>query len=662
MMEKFSAKYILLLMIVIVSRVTCFCQAAPPDSLIKKLHAATDDSVKVRTMLDIGEAIEEERPKESFNYYNQALKLATRINHNRLMLSSMVDIGISHIENNELDDALKTFEKSLPLARTINDTGKIAAVLGNIGNVYLHQSDRVKAIEYYLQAATLLENASNQDKLPVLYSNLCNLFDTQKEFDKSVEYGKRAIELSKRVGDRYAETNAHINISSAYSHLNQPEKALAELNEALPIANGNNWLEQSSDIYNNIGDYYFQRKDYPKALENHLQAYNYTRQMGNLYHLCTACIHLAHLYHLTNQPEKAWKFINQADTLAKQVGSRVDLREMYMTRAEIENSRGEYKAAYQSLSKSVQINDSLFNVETAEKVAEVEERFQGEKKQKEILQLQNEKQIQTLSLKQKSTLNYFLIASLVALLVIGFTGYRNFRHRHALARQQDQLQQQRIRVLEKDQLLVATDAMLKAQEEERSRMAKDLHDGLGGMLSGVKFSLVNMKDHMLINKADSAVFDRSLDMLDTSIRELRRVAHNMMPEALVKFGLDEALKDYCNAINTANLMRLQYQSFGLEERMDQSVEIIVYRVIQELLNNALKHASATEALVQVMRRENRLSITVEDNGKGFDMRCLEYNKGAGWTNIYNRVNYLKGKIDLSAQPGKGVSVNIELIV
>jgi signal transduction histidine kinase len=251
---------------------------------------------------------------------------------------------------------------------------------------------------------------------------------------------------------------------------------------------------------------------------------------------------------------------------------------------------------------------------------------------------------------------------LAALLVIGFTGYRNFRHRHALARQQDQLQQQRIRVLEKDQLLVATDAMLKAQEEERSRMAKDLHDGLGGLLSGVKFSLVNMKDHMLINKADSAVFDRSLDMLDTSIRELRRVAHNMMPEALVKFGLDEALKDYCNAINTANLMRLQYQSFGLEERMDQSVEIIVYRVIQELLNNALKHASATEALVQVMRRENRLSITVEDNGKGFDMRCLEYNKGAGWTNIYNRVNYLKGKIDLSAQPGKGVSVNIELIV
>ena len=162
-MENFPAKYILLPMIVIASQVTCFCQAAPPDSLIKKLQAATEDSVKVRTMLDIGEAIEEERPKESFTYYNQALELATRINHNRLMLSSMVDIGISHIENNELYDALKTFEKSLPLAWTINDTGKIAAVLGNIGNVYLHKSDRVRAIEYYLQAATLLENASNQD-------------------------------------------------------------------------------------------------------------------------------------------------------------------------------------------------------------------------------------------------------------------------------------------------------------------------------------------------------------------------------------------------------------------------------------------------------------------------------------------------------------------
>src|SRR6185369_9687413 len=162
-MRKFPSIHILLLMIFIALQLPGFSQAEPPDSLIQKLQKAINDSVRVRTMLDIGEAIEEETPKLSFSYYTQALDLAKKINHNRLMLSSMVDIGISQIENNELDSALATFDKCLPLAWKINDTGKIAAVLGNIGNVYLHRNDRVNAIENYLKAAGLVEAAQNQE-------------------------------------------------------------------------------------------------------------------------------------------------------------------------------------------------------------------------------------------------------------------------------------------------------------------------------------------------------------------------------------------------------------------------------------------------------------------------------------------------------------------
>jgi two-component system NarL family sensor kinase len=194
------------------------------------------------------------------------------------------------------------------------------------------------------------------------------------------------------------------------------------------------------------------------------------------------------------------------------------------------------------------------------------------------------------------------------------------------------------------------------------RLAKDLHDGLGGMLSGVKFSLMNMKSNLIINHENVVTFERSLDMLDTSIQELRRVAHNMMPEALTKFGLDEALKDYCDNINKAQIVQVKYQSFGMDSRMDSSIEIIVYRIVQELFANIFKHAKATEVLVQLLREENRLSVTVEDNGKGFDVKSLDMNKGAGWANIRSRVEYLKGKLDLHSEEGKGTSVNIELNV
>ena len=209
---------------------------------------------------------------------------------------------------------------------------------------------------------------------------------------------------------------------------------------------------------------------------------------------------------------------------------------------------------------------------------------------------------------------------------------------------------------------MAVDSMLKGQEEERSRLAKDLHDGLGGLLSGVKFSLSNMKDNLIVTPDNMAVFERSLDMIDTSIKELRRVAHNMMPEMLVKFGLDEALKEYCNSINATKLLTVKYQSFGMKDRLENSSEIIIYRIVQELLNNVLKHAAASEVLVQLIREENRLNVLVEDNGKGFDTTLLENNKGAGWTNIRSRVDYLKGQLDIHSETGKGTSVTIEFNV
>jgi len=344
------------------------------------------------------------------------------------------------------------------------------------------------------------------------------------------------------------------------------------------------------------------------------------------------------------------------------VGARADLKEIYHTRAEIEQQLGNYKSANEYFSKTLILADSLFTAETSEKVADVEAKYQNEKKQQEILQLEKDKKIQSLSIKQKSTLNYILFGSLAALVIVGFLGYRNLRHRQLLSRQQDELQQQRIRELEKDRQLIAVDAMLKGQEEERSRLSKDLHDGLGGLLSGVKFSISNMKDNLIMTPDHMNVFERSLDMIDSSIKELRRVAHNMMPEMLTKFGLDEALKEYCNTINTAKLLTVKYQSMGMESRLEKTTEIIIYRIVQELLNNTMKHAAATEVFVQLIREGNRLNAIVEDNGKGFDAGLMENNKGAGLANIRSRVDYLKGRLDIHTEPGKGTLVNIEFNV
>ena len=158
-------------------------------------------------------------------------------------------------------------------------------------------------------------------------------------------------------------------------------------------------------------------------------------------------------------------------------------------------------------------------------------------------------------------------------------------------------------------------------------------------------------------------FERSMDMLDSSIKEMRRVAHNMMPEALVKFGLDTALKDFCNDINQSGALQVNYQPIGMENAViEQTTAITIYRIVQELINNTMKHAAAKTAIVQVTRSGGQLTITVEDDGAGFDTAILKQSKGIGWSNIQNRVDFLKGTLDVRSEKEKGTSVHIELNV
>jgi signal transduction histidine kinase len=170
-----------------------------------------------------------------------------------------------------------------------------------------------------------------------------------------------------------------------------------------------------------------------------------------------------------------------------------------------------------------------------------------------------------------------------------------------------------------------------------------------------------MKGNLIMTPDNAQAFERSMDMLDSSIKEMRRVAHNMMPEAVVKFGLDTALSDFCNDINQSGVIKVAYQSIGLSgtSTLSQTTAIAVYRIVQELLNNVIKHAVAKSVIVQVSKTNDDIAITVEDDGKGFDPAILKGSKGMGWNNIESRITYLKGKLDIQSEPGKGTSVLIE---
>lgn len=172
-----------------------------------------------------------------------------------------------------------------------------------------------------------------------------------------------------------------------------------------------------------------------------------------------------------------------------------------------------------------------------------------------------------------------------------------------------------------------------------------------------------MKENLIMTPANAQAFEHSIGMLDHSISEMRRVAHNLMPENLLKFGLDAAMRDFCSEMQLHGMLQVHYQSLGLKDKsMDQGLSVTVYRVTQELLNNIVKHAGATQAIVQIAATDSQLTITVEDNGKGLADETIKSAQGIGWKNIYSRVQYQKGTINIQSQPGKGTSVYIEFPV
>ena len=170
-----------------------------------------------------------------------------------------------------------------------------------------------------------------------------------------------------------------------------------------------------------------------------------------------------------------------------------------------------------------------------------------------------------------------------------------------------------------------------------------------------------MKQQFVLNGESVKAFEKSMAMLDESMSELRRIAHNMMPESLVKLSLNDALKDYCMYVTKNSTVVFDYQGIGLDDMdPENTIKTSIYRIIQELVNNILKHAGATNALVQIIWREGVIYITVEDNGTGFNTADVTMANGIGFKNTSSRVNYLKGKMDVQSAPGQGTSVHIEV--
>ncbi len=646
-------KYLLLFPILLIN-LTMLGQTANMDSLLKRLKSIKEDTTGVNLYLEIGNAYVGVEPVKAKEYYRKAIELGTKKKLHTATIKSIFNYSSIFSITGEYDSSMVYNEKALALAREIKDSLNTGIALFNIGVTHGFLDNYEAAIQNCQEGLKMIEGKVYKKLEVQINDQLQGLYWQMAQYDKAIGFGEKAVQLSRQLHTPYELAKSLSNLSISYLAKSMQPKALPLLTEALEIARslGNNNLE--STILLNMSDILLVSGDYEKAKQYIDRSILLYSRIGSKDGEAISLRALAIYYLQKKDFSNAQKLASASAIMAKKNGRALDHAEAIHILSSVAFASGDMRLGDQYYRQYGDSIKSLVKKLLSQKSADLEKKYETEKKETQIKKLEADKQVQRLSIRQKNTLNYILIGSAVTLLIISLLSYRTYQ-------QKQKLQQQRINELETEKQLTATEAVLKGEEQERTRLAKDLHDGLGGMLSGIKYSLNTMKGNLIMTPENAQAFERSMDMLDSSIQEMRRVAHNMMPEALAKFGLNTALKDFCNDVTQSGVLNVAYSSIGLEnEVIEQTTSITIYRIVQELINNTMKHAAASAAIVQLSNTGGQLSLTVEDDGKGFDPVILKRAKGIGWTNIQSRVAFLKGRLDVDSKTGKGTSVHIEI--
>lgn len=624
-------------------------QQALVDSMEKRLQMELPDSTRAMDMIFHAMYTEPLNMEKAHQLYQDAVTFSISKKlwyHAGVALRYEATPFYMQGQHKKELENIQRAEKMFIQSNHPNTKKELAATYGSFSNYYRAVEKFDSAVYYMLSAIRIQEENRFNNKLLISYINIAMIYQQIKLKDKQKEYLDKALKLAKQLNDPSGLFLTYLQATHYYTEAGEYVKAKEYRDTARSYLHANIDFSRKQTYYLFSGVTFQNLNLNDSAVYFYQKAFELAKQNNSRWNMIEPLLQMGNIKAKQKDVIMAEKYLKQAIEYAEQDSARTYLKDGLKYLSDLYASTGRHKEALESYKKFIEIKDTLLNEERRNYILDLEEKYDTEKKDIQL-------QLQKAEIIRARNQNIALVAGAITLIILLLLSYRSYR-------QKQKIQQHRINELETEQKLLATEAVLQGEEQERTRLAKDLHDGLGGMLSGIKYSLNTMKGNLIMTPDNAQAFERSIDMLDNSIKEMRRVAHNMMPEVLLRYGLDAALKDYTTEINNSGITHLVYQSMGEENKqLSQTSLLALYRVVQELMNNAMKHAAASEVLVQLFWENEKLVVNVEDNGKGFDAALLEQSAGMGWKNIRSRVELLKGTIDIHSEPGKGTSVNIE---
>lgn len=607
-------------------------------------------------------AINQEKLSDAKNYFNDALKIDTKENYSYGIARANNQLGLIYKEENNKIKALDCFLKSLSAFEASKKYKQASKVAKNIGKLYLSYQAYKKSLEYYLKELEYGLLAKDDKLIAKSYKRLGELNRIQRNHKEALSYFRKAEKIYIANKNEKELTNVLIEIAITYDHLDQDSLSKQSFNIVSNRIKTYN-VGNIGAYHHNFGTLYRKLEQPDSALYHYQRAIKAYEQRNNRKQLLKTYNNLGNLYQDIQQYSKALSYLNTSLVMQQQTKDSLFLGKTYSALSKVYNSLNENQKAYL-------YKDSAYNVSKIEyaKIKKAD-RFEVDYiNGKRALEKANSEKVIAEEKAKKSRLQVIvLLISLLLITILFFyvTRVRKLKQQKLIAAYEKEQQELLIQELINKQEMKAIYAMISGQETERKRIAQDLHDNLGSKLALVKIHYKSVEDNLEnIDDETKQDYEKANELLDEACKSVREISHNMLSGTLSKFGLMPALKELKQTIETAcnkqqqNEIEIELTSHKFDDRLDNTMEIEIYRVIQELLNNIIKHAKASQVTIQVLKRNTEVNIVVEDNGVGFNISD-DY-KGFGLKTIQSRITKIKGRCNIDSGKGSGTTVTIDI--
>jgi len=592
---------------------------------------------------------EQFRSNESLNCFINAYEFTEKYNKENISPDITYKLAINYLDIGEYLKAHEFAIRTDSIERT--NKSRSAETLNLLGNIYEKTGLFVKSLAMHYESLELQKRNNNRIGIANSYHNLAHIQMAGQRYDKASTFYSKALEIYQQLPEKQKDSTSvkisigkiKLSIGNYFTSQNDSLNAFKFLQEALVIFKEENSKTNIAQTHFYFGNYHFANQNFEIAEEYYLKSLAINNRSNNKIGKVVTKLNLSKVYYSQGKIVETIETLKKIITLTSEIGAKRQLAEtadllysIYINFPDSVDQIKEYAGLFYKTKKYLPnelMQDSIIQMSvhhevTAQKNEEIEiERY---KKNTQII----------------------LLLSLLAIIVITtvFIFYR--RNAKQKRRYEQKLAEEQLQRFKE---------IVDAIENERKRIAVDLHDSLGQMLSTTKLYLSGLEDMVEDqNKNDKKLYSDTITLLDESCSELRNISYNIMPGTFIKYGLIVSINELVNIINETNKIEVNFRNVGIESRYNENLEISVYRIVQEALNNILKHANANMININLSQENKLLALSIKDNGKGMDNIELYKNKGLGWKSIFSRVQMLNGNINVITGINKGTNINIRI--